>query len=93
MTEPVMELPQDNPFAQPSTLELEYPRFDLIEDSHYLPAFEVGMREQLEEIETIATVTPPVEIYDPDSTSNRSTMELDLVSHDRGRQKTLWRIL
>jgi peptidyl-dipeptidase Dcp len=50
-----MELPQDNPFATPSALELEYPRFDLIEDDHYLPAFEAGMQAQLAEIEVIAT--------------------------------------
>jgi peptidyl-dipeptidase Dcp len=50
-----MELPQDNPFATTSALELEYPRFDLIEDDHYLPAFEAGMQAQLAEIEMIAT--------------------------------------
>ena len=55
MTQPTMELQEANPFAAPSTLELEYPRFDLIEDSHYLPAFEAGMRQQLAEIEVIAT--------------------------------------
>ncbi|MDH3421300.1 MAG: dipeptidyl carboxypeptidase II, partial [Gammaproteobacteria bacterium] len=54
MTQPAIELREDNPFAVPSTLELEYPRFDLIEDDHYLPAFEAGMREQLAEIEAIA---------------------------------------
>jgi peptidyl-dipeptidase Dcp len=56
-------LPADNPFARPSTLEFEYPRFDLIDDSHYLPAFEAGMREQLDEVAAIAgqTAAPTVE--------------------------------
>ena len=45
----------DNPFFAASTLQFQYPPFDRIENSHYLPAFEQGMREQLEEIETIAS--------------------------------------
>jgi peptidyl-dipeptidase Dcp len=51
-----------NPFGTPSDLEFGYPRFDLIDDSHYLPAFETGMREQIEEIEAIVrqTDTPTV---------------------------------
>jgi len=52
-------LSPDNPFAAPSTLELEYPRFDLIEDAHYMPAFEAGMRAQLAEVAAIATQTDP----------------------------------
>jgi len=55
MTQPAIELQDGNPFSAPSNLELEYPRFDLIEDEHYLPAFEAGMRAQLEEIEAIVT--------------------------------------
>jgi peptidyl-dipeptidase Dcp len=52
--------PAANPLLFPSPLELQYPPFDRIEDSHYLPAFELGMAEQLEEIEAIAnqTATP-----------------------------------
>jgi peptidyl-dipeptidase Dcp len=42
-----------NPFLSESELYLTYPPFDRIEDSHYLPAFEAGMREQLDEIEAI----------------------------------------
>ena len=80
MTQPVMELPQDNPFAQPSTLELEYPRFDLIEDSHYLPAFEVGMREQLEEIESIATNSDAPTVDNTLVPLERSGQLLDRVS-------------
>ncbi|NNC66211.1 MAG: M3 family metallopeptidase [Gammaproteobacteria bacterium] len=80
MTEPAIELPQDNPFAQPSTLELEYPRFDLIEDSHYLPAFEVGMREQLKEIETIATSSGAPTVENTLVPLERSGQLLDRVS-------------
>ncbi len=61
--QPVTQLQDENPFASPSTLDLEYPRFDLIEDEHYLPAFEAGMQQQLAEIELIGTNTnvPTVE--------------------------------
>jgi peptidyl-dipeptidase Dcp len=44
----------DNPFAKPSTLPYQAPPFDRIDDSHYLPAFEEGMRQELAEIEAIA---------------------------------------
>ncbi len=46
-----------NPFAQPSTLPLQYPPFDKIKDAHYTPAFEAGMRVQLREIAAIADST------------------------------------
>ncbi len=53
--EPVA-LDQDaNPFFTESPLFLQYPPYDLIEDEHYLPAFELGMAEHLAEIEEIAT--------------------------------------
>ncbi len=44
----------ENPFFSESTLYFRLPPFDLIEDSHYAPAFERGMAEQLAEIEAIA---------------------------------------
>ena len=43
-----------NPFFSESPLYLNYPQFDLIQNSHYLPAFERGMTEQLAEIGAIA---------------------------------------
>ena len=43
-----------NPFFKESPLYLNYPPFDRIENSHYLPAFERGMAEQLAELEEIA---------------------------------------
>lgn len=46
----------DNPFFTVSSLPLQYPPFDLIDDTHYLPAFERGMAEQLEEIAAITAL-------------------------------------
>jgi len=42
------------PFDAPSSLPYQAPRFDLIKDSDYQPAFEKGMQQQLAEIATIA---------------------------------------
>ncbi|PJJ96151.1 dipeptidyl carboxypeptidase II [Lysobacteraceae bacterium NML03-0222] len=44
----------DNPFFQASPLPLQYPQFDKIRDSHFAPAFDQGMAEQLKEVEAIA---------------------------------------
>ncbi|MDP6578813.1 MAG: M3 family metallopeptidase [Candidatus Marinimicrobia bacterium] len=49
-----MEATGTNPFYQESTLYFKYPPFDKIKNSHYAPAFEKGMAEQLAEIEAIA---------------------------------------
>ncbi len=45
----------NNPFATASTLPFEAPDFDVIEDDHYMPAFNEGMKIQLEEISEIAS--------------------------------------
>ena len=42
------------PFAAPSTLDLNYPRFDQIKDADFAPAFDAGMALELKEIEAIA---------------------------------------
>ncbi len=57
------KMPNENPFLNPSPLFLHYPEFDRIEDAHYVPAFETGMREQLVEIASIAeqASTPTVD--------------------------------
>jgi len=62
-TEPPIAMANDNPFLAESPLYMKYPPFDRIEDSHYLPAFEAGMAEQILEIEAIATqaAAPTVE--------------------------------
>lgn len=47
-------LPASNPFATESTLPYHAPRFDLIKDGDYQPAFEQGMAEQDAEVKHIA---------------------------------------
>ena len=42
------------PFLQESPLPFHYPPFDKIHDSDYLPAFEAGMAEHLQEVQAIA---------------------------------------
>jgi peptidyl-dipeptidase Dcp len=70
---------QPNPFLSPSTLLLNLPPFDTILDEHYESAFEVGMAEQIAEVETI--------------TNNRdeATLENTLVAMERSGQ-TLTRV-
>jgi peptidyl-dipeptidase Dcp len=48
------EAAQDNPLFAQSTLTLRYPHFDKIKDSHFGPAFDRGMAEQIKEMEAIA---------------------------------------
>ncbi len=48
------ETPAANPLLTESTLPFHYPRFDLIKNEHYLPAYEAGMTEQLAEVAAIA---------------------------------------
>jgi peptidyl-dipeptidase Dcp len=48
-----------NPFAVPSNLPFQAPRFDIIRDSDYQPAFEQGMAEQAAEIARIADNPAP----------------------------------
>jgi peptidyl-dipeptidase Dcp len=45
----------ENPLFEASTLPLEAPNFDVIEEEHFIPAFERGIEEQLSEIEQIAS--------------------------------------
>ncbi|RUO30110.1 dipeptidyl carboxypeptidase II [Aliidiomarina sedimenti] len=53
------QLDSSNPFAQPSELQYEAPDFSIIEDDHFLPAFEQGMQDHMAEIEAIATNSEP----------------------------------
>lgn len=50
---------EQNPLLTPSTLALEAPDFNAIKVEHFRPAFEIGMQEQLQEIETIAQNPEP----------------------------------
>ena len=54
-----MPLDTSNPFATRSDLEYELPRFALIKDEHYLPAFYAGCEEQLAEVEAIIASGEP----------------------------------
>jgi len=45
----------ENPLFEASSLPLEAPDFNTIEEEHFMPAFEKGMDEQLNEIEQIAS--------------------------------------
>ena len=47
-------LAQPNPFASPSTLPYQAPRFDLIKDRDFQPAFDAGMKQHIGEINAIA---------------------------------------
>ncbi|WP_440999400.1 M3 family metallopeptidase [Fodinibius sp. SL11] len=49
----------NNPLFSASSLPYEAPNFDAIKVEHYRPAFEKGMKQELEEIETIATNPEP----------------------------------
>ncbi|MDZ7659323.1 M3 family metallopeptidase [Fodinibius sp.] len=49
----------NNPLFSASSLPYEAPNFDAIKVEHYRPAFEEGMKRELEEIETIATNPEP----------------------------------
>lgn len=50
----VQEVTVSNPFFKKSTLTYEAPDFNAIQDEHFLPAFEEGMKQHLAEIEAIA---------------------------------------
>ena len=43
----------NNPFLKKSTLQYQAPEFDKIKDSHFKPAFEFGLKEQLANIDKI----------------------------------------
>ncbi|HEX4026367.1 MAG TPA: M3 family metallopeptidase [Rhizomicrobium sp.] len=70
-----------NPFAAASTLPYQAPRFDLIKDSDYQPAFEAGMKEQLAEIKQIAGNPAPPSFDNTIAAMERSGRMLDRVSN------------
>src|SRR6266700_1090106 len=61
----------DNPLAIESALPYHYPPFDKIRDEHFVPAIEVGMREELKEIDPIA------------NSSDEPTFDNTIVAHER----------
>ncbi|CAG0956782.1 partial peptidyl-dipeptidase Dcp, partial [Gammaproteobacteria bacterium] len=56
-------VPATNPLLTPSPLPLQYPQFDKIADTDFGPAFDVGMAEQLKEVEAI-TGNPQAPSFD-----------------------------
>jgi peptidyl-dipeptidase Dcp len=49
----------DNPFIEASSLPYQLPPFERIADEHYLPAIELGVAQQKEEVEAIASEAEP----------------------------------
>jgi peptidyl-dipeptidase Dcp len=78
-SQPVMNA-SDNPFFAASTLQFQYPPFDQIRNEHYLPAFEAGMREHLEEVEAIAKSSQPPSVENTIIALERSGQLLNRVA-------------
>jgi hypothetical protein len=51
---PVVAQTTVNPFEVSSTLPFQAPRFDIIKDSDYQPAFDEAIKRQLAEVDAIA---------------------------------------
>ena len=69
-----------NPFAAESTLPFHAPRFDVIQDADYQPAFEAGMAEQAAEIARIANNPAPATFDNTIVAMERSGRMLDRVN-------------
>ena len=70
-----------NPFAAASSLPFQAPRFDVIKDGDYQPAFEQGMKEQMAEIQAIAN-NPAAPTFDNTiAAMERSGRMLDRVNN------------
>lgn len=69
-----------NPFASPSTLPFEAPPFDKIKNRDYLPAFDLGMKEQQAEIKKITENTSPPTFENTIAAMEKSGRTLDRVS-------------
>ena len=72
--------PRANPFATASTLPYHAPRFDLIKDGDYQPAFDQGMRIQLREVAKIANNPAAPTFANTIVAMERSGVMLDRVS-------------
>lgn len=70
-----------NPFAAPSTLPYQAPRFDLIKDGDYQPAFEAGMKEQMAEVQAIANNPAPPSFDNTIAALERSGRMLERVNN------------
>jgi peptidyl-dipeptidase Dcp len=74
------QLPQDHPFARPSTLPYHVPPFDRIKDADFRPAFDAGMAEQRKEVEAISRNTAPPGFENTVVALEKSGQLLDRVS-------------
>lgn len=70
----------ENPFFAQSGLYMNYPAFDKISNSHYGPAFERGMAEQLVEVDKIANNTEAASFENTILVMEQSGQILDRVS-------------
>jgi len=70
----------DNPFLRPSGLPYRLPPFADIREEHYLPAFALGMREQLDEVAAIAADPEPATFENTVEALERSGALLNRVS-------------
>lgn len=69
-----------NPLLNASTLPFQAPPFDRIQDSHYLPAFEEGMRQHLAQVRQIADNPEPASFANTIEALERSGETLTRVS-------------
>ena len=60
--EVTLQFDKTNPFYAPSSLYLQIPAFDKINNEHFAPAFEAGMRQQLAEIQSVLDNPEPASI-------------------------------
>jgi peptidyl-dipeptidase Dcp len=60
---PLIAQTTGNPFAAASTLPFQAPRFDIIKDRDYQPAFDQAMKQQLTEVDAIAN-NPALPTFD-----------------------------
>lgn len=75
------DAPPTNPFVTASTLPFQAPRFDLIHDSDYQPAFEQGMAEQRAEVDRIANDPATPDFENTIAALERSGRMLDRVNN------------
>ena len=72
-----------NPLLQKSNLQYQAPRFDLIKDEHFKPAFEYGLKIHDEEIDKIAN--NPAK-----ATFQNTVLALEISGQDLGRATGLF---
>ncbi len=79
--EPKTEAEPKNPFLTEYTTPFQVPPFDQINNEHYLPAFEAGMKEQLAEVEAIVNNAEPATFENTILPYDKSGQTLNRVSN------------